>query len=44
MEKENENKNTKNKLTPASTVILAIIGTLLAIVLYRVMYWAVTGV
>ncbi len=42
MEKDN-NIESKKKLSPTSTVLLTITATLLAIVLYRVVYWAITG-
>ena len=40
---ENDNIKSKKRLSPASTVLITITAVLLVIVLFRIMYWAVTG-
>ena len=40
---EQEKQSTSKKLSPVSTVLLTITGTLLAIVVYRIIYFCITG-
>lgn len=40
---EEKKVNVKNRLSPESTILLTIGGTALAIVVYRLLYYIITG-
>ena len=40
---EQEKNNTKKRLTPESTILLTIGGVALAVVVYRIIYFIISG-